>query len=237
MRHLIYILLPVFFISCGYFGHRVSGNGNIITEKIETGTFQSVSVSGAMNIQVRQDNSTSISIRTDENLIPLIDVYVDGSTLVVREKKGYNLRPSRELIVYVSAPLFREISVSGSGNIISDNKITGNESLSLKVSGSGKIDMEVDIPQVSTRVSGSGTVILSGQSDVLDMHLSGSGDIRCFDLNSDDVTLELSGSADAEVTANKKLEVHVSGSADVLYKGNANVTKHISGSGSVKKAG
>ena len=63
------------------------------------------------------------------------------------------------------------------------------------------------------------------------------GSIKCFELESDNVSLDLSGSADAEVTANQNLDVHVSGAADVMYRGNAKVKKSISGSGSVKKVG
>lgn len=237
MRLFFGFLLSVCFVSCGFFDQKVSGNGNILTEKIETGSFSSVALSGSMNVQVRQDNSNGVSIRTDENLIPLIEVFVDGSTLVVREMKGYNLRPSKELVIYVSAPVFREIAVSGSGNIISDNAITGSESLNMKLSGSGTIDMEVDLPKIMTSVSGSGTVMLSGRSNDLEIDLSGSGSIKCFELESDNVSLDLSGSADAEVTANQNLDVHVSGAADVMYRGNAKVKKSISGSGSVKKVG
>ena len=40
---------------------------------------------------------------------------------------------------------------------------------------------------------------------------------------------------DAEVNANKKLEIEVSGSGSVRYKGNASVNQRISGSGDIKK--
>ncbi|GAA4746821.1 hypothetical protein GCM10023229_28670 [Flavisolibacter ginsenosidimutans] len=95
--------------------------------------------------------------------------------------------------------------------------------------------MQVSVPKVSAHVSGSGDVFLKGTSKEFEGSISGSGSIKAFDLSTDDTKLDLSGAADAEVTANQKLDVHVSGSGDVKYKGAASVSQEISGSGSVKK--
>ena len=61
--------------------------------------------------------------------------------------------------------------------------------------------------------------------------------MKCFDLVTDHARLDLSGAADAQVTANKTLGVEVSGSGQVQYKGNATLSPEpsISGSGGVKK--
>ena len=91
------------------------------------------------------------------------------------------------------------------------------------------------MPKVSADVSGSGNVMLKGTSRDFEGSISGSGSIKAFDLTTDVSTLKLSGSADAEITVNQKLDVRVSGSGDVRYKGNAAVSQSISGAGSVKK--
>ncbi len=236
MRIIIFIIASIALTSCGLFGERVSGNGHITTQQKSVTSFNSVEVHGSMNLLVRQDSSNTVKIEADENLLDLIEVYTDGNTLIVRTRDGYNLAPTKEIIVYTSAPEFRSIAVSGSGEVRSDNVLSGNE-LSLHVSGSGNIAMQVDVPKVESHVSGSGDVMLKGNAKDFQATISGSGNVKCFDLTTDNTTLHLSGSADAQITVNQKLDIQVSGSGSVKYKGNASVSQHVSGSGSVEKVG
>ena len=221
--------------SCNFFEKKVNGNGKVITQEQKLSSFKSIEASGSVKVHIRQDSSSSVKIETDENLLEYLDIHVTGDKLVVREKDGFNLRASKDIIIYTSAPVYSEVSVSGSGDIISDNIISGGEPLALNVSGSGGINVQVALPKVSAEVSGSGDIKLSGTSKEFGASISGSGSIQAFDLITDITTLEISGAANAEVTANQKLDVNVSGSGDVRYKGEAAVSQSISGAGSVKK--
>lgn len=233
----ISFLSAFLFCSCFFTGQRVSGNGYITSQYRTVDNFTAVHCSGSMDVRITQSESNSVKVETDENLIPYLDIFVDGNTLVVREKQGYNLNPSKSLTVYVSSPSFKEVEMSGSGNIVSDNTISGSEPLKMHVSGSGNINLTVNVPKLGADISGSGNIVLKGQSTDLSISMNGSGDISCFDLTSDNVSLDISGSSDADVTANKKLDIEVSGSGSVHYKGNAAVNQRVSGSGEVKKEG
>lgn len=202
---------------------------------LNPGSFKSVEVRGEVKVHIRQAPDNSVKLETDENLLPLIEVYTEGDKLVIRTKKGYNLDPSKDMIAYVSAPAFHDIDVSGACDIIGDGMISGNDPISMHVSGSGDIVMEVNLPKVSTDISGSGSVQLRGEAKDFSAEVSGSGDVKCFDLLTDNTSLDLSGSADAEVNAQKKLNVDVSGASSIRYKGAASVSQNISGAGSVKK--
>ena len=224
------------FSSCQMFGgKRIKGNGNIVTQDKTTGAFNSIDVSGAVAVHIRQDSIPSVRIETDENLLEYLDVSVDGNTLVIKTKNGYNLNPSKEIIVYATAASFEDIDASGACQIISDNLISGNRELKIEASGATAINLQVTLPKLTTNVSGSGEVVLKGVAKEFSGSISGAGSIRGFDLITDKTELDLSGAADAQVTANQKLDVEVSGSGDVQYKGNANVNQKISGAGSVKK--
>ena len=236
MRTILFVIVVVALFSCDMMGgKRVSGNGKVTTQARPVSAFSSIDASGSVKVHVKQDSSSSVKIETDENLMEYVEVYVKGSTLVVKTKDGFNLNPSKDLIVYTAAPVFKTVDVSGSGDIISDNIISGGEPLEMGVSGSGNINVQVALPKVSVEVSGSGNVFLKGTSKEFSGSISGSGSIRAFELTTDNTSLHLSGAADAEVTANQKLDVEVSGSGDVKYKGSASVSQSISGSGSVKK--
>ncbi|HVF97230.1 MAG TPA: head GIN domain-containing protein, partial [Flavisolibacter sp.] len=231
---LLFAAILAFCSSCNMFGgQRVSGNGKITSENRNVSAFTSIDASGSLKVQVRQDSSTAVKIETDENLLEYVEVYVKGNTLVIKSRDGFNLDPSKDLVIYTVAPVYRSIQVSGSGDIISENTISGSEPLEMGVSGSGNINVQVALPRLSAHVSGSGNVLLKGTSKEFSGSVSGSGSIKAFELATDVSTLHISGGADVEITANQKLDVNVSGSADVKYKGNAQVSQSISGSGSV----
>lgn len=232
------LIVIIVLSSCQFLGgERVSGNGHVITQAKNVSPFTNVEVSGAVKVHILQNANTSVKIEADENLLQFIEVYNNGSTLVIRTRDGFNLEPSREVNAYVVSPTFKDIDVSGSCDIIGDAPINSDEALSLHTSGSGDMMMQVNAPKVSAEVSGSGTINLKGQATDFEAHVSGSGDVKCFDLNTDNTKLDLSGASDAQVTANKKLDVEVSGSGNVEYKGNPQINQSISGSGGVKKVG
>ena len=237
MRFFSIAIVATFLLSsCHFFGgKRVNGNGKIVTEERRVNGFQHIDVSGSATVRLRQDSMTSVKVETDENLLEYLDVHVDGSTLVIKSKKGYNLDPSKEIIIYATAAQFKEIEASGACTIISDNLISGNQELKIDASGATTINLQVTLPKLSTHISGSGEVTLKGTAKEFSGSISGSGAIKGFDLITDNTELDLSGSAEAEITANQKLDVEVSGSGDVEYKGNASVNQRISGAGSVKK--
>lgn len=239
MRFLFIALVSVVaFTSCHYFmGERVSGNGHITTEQRNVGSFNSIDVSGQVKVHVKQEAAASVKIETDENLQSFLEVFTDGNRLVIRTRQGYNLDPSRDIVAYVTAPAFTNIDLSGQCDIIGDGPLSGNEPLSIDVSGQGDINLEVNLPKISTDISGQGNVSLKGQVADFNASVSGQGNVKCFDLVTDNTTLDISGGADVEVTANKQLNVEASGASSVQYKGNASVSQNISGAGSVKKVG
>jgi hypothetical protein len=234
----IALALTVSLGSCRHFwGKRVHGDGNIKTEDRSVGSFKNVEVGGAAKVMVSQGDQNSVKIEGDENLLPYMEVYKEGDKVIIREKPGYNLIPTNDMKVYVTAPVYNKIDASGACDIIGETKISNSEDLEMHVSGAGDIRMDVDAPRLSSRVSGIGSIFLKGQTKDVDLDLSGAGHAHCFDLLSENTKVSISGAGSAEVYASVKLDASVSGAGSVTYKGNAtDVSQHVSGAGSVNKA-
>jgi hypothetical protein len=233
---LIVLAFTVALGSChDFMGKRVRGNGNIRTEDRTVGSFKNVEVSGAAKVLISLGDQHTVKVEGDDNLLQYIEVSQDGDRVTVREKPGYNLRPSGDIRVYVTSPTYNKISASGACDIIGQNKITTDD-LQLHVSGAGDIKMEVDAPQLSAEVSGSGNINLKGQTRNVDLELTGAGHAHCYDLQAENTKVDITGAGSAEVYASVKLDATVSGAGDVHYKGNAaTVNQNVSGAGSVKK--
>jgi hypothetical protein len=198
-------------------------------------TFKEVEVSGAAKVMVTQNDKASVKLEGDENLLQYIEVFQEGDKIYIKDKPGFNLQPSGDLLVYVSAPVFSKISASGACDIIGQNKISNSEDLSLHVSGAGDIKMEVDAPRLAAEVSGSGSINLKGQTKDVELELTGAGHAHCYDLLAENTKVDITGAGSAEVYASVKLTADVSGAGNVNYKGNAEVNQRVSGAGSVNK--
>lgn len=223
------------FISCRFLGgERVSGNGNIVNVQRNVGSFNSIEAGGAVELRIKQEATNSVRIETDENLLEYLDVSIDGNTLVISTKKGYNLRPSREVIVYASAPRFVNLDISGASKLLSENTLTGDE-LEIGASGASEINLNVKVEKLQADLSGSSTMELKGEATRFTTEGSGASTIKCMDFITEETTLNLSGASNAEVTANKQLNIDASGASDVRYRGNANINQKSSGASSVKK--
>jgi Putative auto-transporter adhesin, head GIN domain len=230
------LLLSFFTISCRYTGgKRIRGNGVISSENRQAGTFSRVDAGGNVDVYIKQDSVHSIRVEADENLLPYIMVENRNGSLNIHERRGTRLRPTRTIKVYISGPAINGFELSGASDLVSENTITSNETISISLSGAGSVKMTLDAPRVEAGLSGAGTVTLKGQTRDFKVNGSGSSDINCFELLAENTKVDLSGAGDADVFASVKLDVAVSGAADIRYKGNATVSKNISGAASVRK--
>jgi len=240
MKNLFFFALMALAISsssCQYMlGKRVQGNGNIKTQEHTVGSFKNVEVSGAIDLYVAQGDTKPVKIETDENLLQYVEVEQQGDRIIVKNKEGYNLRPTGKIKVYVTSQLYNDIDVSGASNITGETKIVNKEKMTLDVSGAGDINMDLDAPAVSAEVSGAGSVNLKGQTKIFELTLTGAAKAHCFELLSENTKVDISGAGEADVFASVKLDAEVSGAGNVSYKGGAsNVAQQVSGAGSVKK--
>ncbi len=234
---LVLVVVVVATSSCRFgWGKRVSGNGSIKSDEHTVSGFKNVRVSGGMDVFIAQGDVKPVKIESDDNLLQYVEVIQQGDELVIREKQGFNLDPSDKIKVFLTAPVYNRIDLSGAGTINSDGKITNTEDMDIRVSGAGDVKMELKAPSVKIDLSGAGSVALKGDTKDLDINLSGAGNAHCYDFLAENTKVRISGVGSAEVYASVSLDAHVSGVGDVKYKGGAtNVSQQVSGAGSVKK--
>jgi hypothetical protein len=237
MRKLYFLSLIAFLglASCRFLGKRIRGNGVITTIEKPVSPFKEVEANGDIKLIVIQGDLKPVKLQGDENILSYIEVLQDGDRITIQTKHGVNLVPTGDLNVYVTSPTYKSIEVSGSSDIVGQNKISSPDELSLHASGAGDIKMEVDAPKVTAGISGSGAVSLKGQTKNFDVNLSGAGHAYCYELLTENTTVEISGAGSAQVYASVKLDANVSGAGNISYKGNASVSQQISGAGNVNK--
>jgi hypothetical protein len=212
----------------------ISGNGNIRTEKRNTGNFSSVKTSGSIDVEISTGDTYSVSSEDDYNLLPYIVTEVNDGTLDIHYKENTSVNNDHAK-VYVTTPSLDKIISSGSADIDIKDVLKSQQKIEMNISGSGNIKGAVDAPAVSIDVSGSGNVELKGSTKDFDCSVNGSGDINCGKLQSENATVKISGSGNAHVFASVHLTASTFGSGDIYYGGNpSNPEIHTAGSGSVQ---
>lgn len=228
-------LVSVTMMSCHLFHHRVKGSGHVVSITRDVNGFNSVDVSSAIDVYVRQDSAQSVKVVIDDNLQSYIHVRVENGTLIIEQENNTRLSPTAGIKVYVGAPSFHRFEASGACNYYSENRITTSEPVSINLTGASDGKLELSSPKITADLTGAGSLTLRGETRDLSLDATGSSTFKCMQMMAENVDVDLTGASDAEVFASVKLNISTSGASNVNYKGNASVNQKTSGASSVRK--
>lgn len=210
------------------------------TQRSETRSvepFQSISLSIDANVIIQHSDSHSLKIEGAQKLINNIETYVEGSTLKIKNKEGRHryFSSKGKVTIYLTSPSYRNLTISGSGNINSQGQIKTDQA-QYTISGSGNIVIDqLSANDIECVISGSGNIKLEGEPlQNLKAKISGSGDLNCKNLKTRQVTIRISGSGDCRVYATQELKATVAGSGNIYYNGNPSIDSQTAGSGRLK---
>ena len=204
-------------------------------ENVTVKDFTKIRIELAAKVFIRQADSFSCRIEGKQRHIDEVQVTADNGTLRVKlhDKREWFDEIER-VTVFITAPNFEEIEFSGAGQLVADNKLTGNK-LKLEASGAGSVEIQnVDYQHIDIDMSGVGNISVAGKTVSATMEMSGTGNIDAFDLHADSVRCETSGVGNINCYANEELNAQVSGIGGVRYKGTPkSLRKSVSGIGKV----
>lgn len=237
MKAVIVLMVILQFVcSCNFWSHEtIKGTGNLKTETRNIDVTSRISLSGFFDVEIVQGSPQSIVVEADENLLTYIITDNNNGWLNIHTKDNVNLTSMNKIKVFIRTDAVSDLKISGSGNIEGSGKFVGQNHLKIDVSGSGKIKMETNTPDVEAHISGSGDIELSGETKYETIHISGMGDYKSANLKAENVEVHISGSGNVRVFAESNLNVHIAGSGDVYYRGNPDITKSIAGSGNIRQ--
>src|SRR5258708_14997973 len=134
-------------------------------ETRNVGTFTKIAFRVPGKLILKQGSPQSVVLEGDKETLSKIETDVDGNKLSIgREDRwhwmDWGSRDENRVTVYVTVKDIDGLSVSGSGDLVGDGKLSTND-LELKVSGSGSLDIEDDAKGgLDADVSGSGDINL-----------------------------------------------------------------------------
>lgn len=210
----------------------IDGNGNVKTENRDVSSFDEIKVGGAFKVLLIQGGKEALNIEADENLLPLIETRVSGGALIITTKQ--NIRNAKQLNLYITFKDLNRLNISGACEVSSDGTLEF-ETLKFKASGASEIKMALTADRLLGDYSGASEITFSGTARDAELELSGASELKAYDLQTENMKLDISGAGDAKVHATKTLKVEASGAASVQYMGNPSVDQRVSGAGNVRK--
>lgn len=213
-------------------GSGMEGEGPIVEQTLNEGDFRGIALQVPANVELRQGNKQSIVVKGQQNIIDNLKTKIKGNTLHLGFEKSVS--EHKELKFYITIPTLEDVSIHGTGKIVSKGNWTGLSDLDCSIHGSGDIALDIDSRNVECTIHGSGDIRLSGQTEYHRVKIHGSGDVNNTALNSKDGKVKIFGSGTAKVTVEKDLDVSIYGSGDVYYKGSPSLETSIHGSGNVR---
>ena len=203
-------------------------------EERDVASFTGVSLSISADVLLTQGSPRKVIIEADESSLEKIITEVQNGELKIKKEQAWR-QNLKNVTIWITVPEIDGLYLSGSGSIIAEKTLTAGE-LEIKVSGSGKIDLQaLKGDEIDVAVSGSGKVFLTGNADEMGIRISGSGGILAESLEVSECSVQISGSGSCEVNATGELDAKISGSGSVTYFSNPQVDAVVSGSGRVRK--
>lgn len=221
----------------GWTGEQVQGNGVIKRQQRVPGAFTGVASALAARVEIRIGDSESVSIETDDNLLPLIETVVEDGMLNIRPVKRTMHLNTRTMKIVVQARSLDHLSLGGSGAIDSD--ALRARKVQIDLGGSGTITLKgVEADSMAVSLGGSGDLkTAGGAAKNLSISIGGSGNVKMGNVRSDSVSISIAGSGEATVWAQKSLSLSVAGSGTANYYGDPHVTTSVLGSGATRRLG
>ncbi|UJH91490.1 DUF2807 domain-containing protein [Antarcticibacterium sp. 1MA-6-2] len=217
---------------------KVTGNKDVKQQTRTVDNYDRVAVTGMMDVQLVAGKEGKIDLEAESNLLEYLETEVSNGQLKISVRKGVNLEPSRNYPIKITVPFedLDAVTLTGSGHIKNSDVIRA-ENFKLTVTGSGNMNLNLEVEDLEGTVTGSGDVKLKGRARTLDCTVTGSGDFLAYDLKTEMVKASVTGSGDIEVSVESELAARISGSGDIKYRGNPDKQNFkTSGSGSVSKS-
>ncbi len=215
---------------------KVKGNGEMISETRNVGSYDHVSLEGNMDVELVAGKEGKLTVEAESNLMEYIVTEVSGGNLKISVEKGINLNPSRQGIrITVPFETLDGLSLTGSGDMRTSNPITAGD-FDLRLTGSGDMKIHVEAQSVTAKITGSGDITMRGKTNDFKCTVTGSGDFKAYDFQARSADASVLGSGDIQLQASENLKARVSGSGDIRYRGNPEKENFkTTGSGSVSK--
>lgn len=205
----IILMATMFQIGCTEEELCLTGSGQTGQYVIELGSFDQISLSGPVNLNLSQGTEQSVVVVAEPEMYAALEYNVYNGMLDIGYENVSCFNTIHGVDINITIPTVEDINFEGSGTIKSIGDLL--------------------LTSLDIRTSGVAKTILSGQIANLSIFSDGSLEVNNFELQTESTDLKIEGSANAEVNCSNTLNIDVDGYASVTYKGQPQISQKVKG--------
>jgi len=208
--------LLLFFTGCRVTvgGNSIQGTGAMVTRDIDVADFSMIDISGNFMIVYRQSTETALTVVMQENLFNHLETNVQGSTLRVSTRRGFDTTNANRPRLYIYAPYLTAADLSGAVSTSDWDTIQG-QSFTIDASGAVSLEINLEVENLDMDISGAVSANLSGFARNINIDGSGALNIQAGDLIIESGQVDVSGAANVYLYSLENITVNTSGLARV----------------------
>lgn len=193
----------------------LQGSGKELRESREVDSFTEVAVADAIDAEITVGDEQSVTVVSDDNIVPLVRTIVEQGRLVVE-------------LAADAPPLQPEI---GLGVVITVERLER-----LHASGASRAEASgVESKRFEIVASGASRITMDGEATDLIVGASGASRVVAAELMAQVADVDVSGASDVRINADDAVDVQASGASKVCYEGSPEVSSQLSGASSVEE--
>jgi hypothetical protein len=214
------------------FDHKVNkikwgGKDHILDLHITVKDLEKISLSGACDLYMETPLETKGDLKISAS---------GASDLDMMSIKGKNIKIITSGASDIdNADIFaKKVYINASGASDGDISIVA-DIVDFIASGASDFDIVVDVNDISINANGASDFNAKGKAKIFTVDVSGSSEMKAYDLVSDTVIIEASGSSNCKVHAIKVIDANSSGTSSIYFTGKPDKTKFsVSGVSTIK---
>jgi hypothetical protein len=202
------------------------------TQEMKTGDFSAVHIESGIHATVEVGHDTSVRIDADDEVMPFVDVKVEGNELYVGFKRHSSFHGEHTVKATIQTPHLKSVSGSGGAEVRATFSRGGDASV--EASGGSHLRVRgVDASQLHLSGSGGSVLDVDGSADSLTLQLSGGSQLHGRELSVKDVSVQASGGSQGDLRADGRIVGALSGGSELHVRGRASSRVATSGGSEV----
>ena len=216
----------------GVFGALFLGRVHAQSREFQLGEARDLSVSLPCELQIEQGSQRSLRVEAEASVLSALRLNLAGERAVLELTRPVQTR--QKILVKVNLPKLSRLACASA--VEARVGAWNGGALSATLDGSARLRFErLQVPELDVRQSGASELSAQGEVARQSFIIEGAGRIDARGLKGQQVLVQIQGSGDAVVWAERELDVRVSGVGNVSYLGQPKLRQDVQGVGNINR--
>jgi hypothetical protein len=206
---------------------------NVVSEERQVSSFHSVVIACNAKVSVTKGPTTSVMIRTDEDVMSAIKTEVKQGVLTISLSKF--IPEITTLEVNILMQNINKLENNGNDSLFLTNTID-SDTLELSVNGSGNIKSSLKTNFALLKVNGNGLIEVTGDTENLEINVGLNGEVKALNINSKKSKIIIKGAGKCDLNVSDTLDINVGGfggNGKIVYKGKPKLKINVIGAADI----